>query len=106
MCSTSAEFEVDASGGVRLRCLVPPELAGKRLDAGLSKLLRNHTRWRVQRFVRAGRVVVNGSVAGPRHRLRPGDLLDVSVPEPPDGWYEPEQGPLTVLFEDEHLLAV
>lgn len=94
------------SEGPTLRASVPSSLSGRRVDAVLAKLLRNHTRWRLQRLVRAGAVAVDGRVVGPRERLRAGQVLEVLLLEPPEVWYEPEPGRLDVLFEDEHLLVV
>lgn len=67
-------------------------------DMKLSAGLVNKLKWQEK-------ILVNGI---PRHndfRVQPGDVVTVPLDEPePD--YPAEDGPLTILYEDEHLLAV
>ena len=85
--------------------------AGERLDLVLRRHLTDvpsATRTRVQRWIAAGQVLVNGTVvrrAAARAAL--GDILAVQLPamtprQPPAG----EAIPLHILYEDDHLLAV
>lgn len=89
--------------------------AGGRLDrailrhlAGAAGLSRNQ----VQGWIGAGRVLVNGAaVARPARRLALGDALEISLPAspPPRRRSLPlvaQQLPLSILFEDGHLLAL
>lgn len=67
-------------------------------EMGLSAGLMNRLKWK-------NRLLVNGEPQHTDFLVQPGDeitaLLDEPVPE-----YPAEQGPLTVLYEDEFLLAV
>ena len=89
--------------------------AGGRLDhamvrhfAGLPGLSRS----RLQSWIAAGRVRVNGAVIRrPAGRLAAGDELAVELPEPPPSRRRTrplaaQRLPLAILFEDEHLLAL
>ncbi len=89
--------------------------AGGRLDhamvrhfAGLPGLSRS----RLQSWIAAGRVRVNGAVIRrPAGRLAAGDELAVELPEPPPSRRRTrplaaQPLPLAILFEDEHLLAL
>ena len=67
-------------------------------EMGMSAGLMNRLKWR-------GAIFVNGI---PRHTdfpVQPGDVISASLDEP-EPEYPPEDGPLAVLYEDEHLLAV
>jgi 23S rRNA pseudouridine1911/1915/1917 synthase len=65
------------------------------------------TRTRLQSWIEAGQVSVNGAtVCRPAARLAAGDEIAVVVQAQPRLTIEPEPGELSVLFEDEHLLAV
>jgi 23S rRNA pseudouridine1911/1915/1917 synthase len=84
---------------------------GTRLDVLLTRQLaagRSATRTRVQRWVDAGKVRINGRVTTrPARPVRTGDRVDLELP-----WrrtvtdHQPEDIALDVLFEDEHLLIV
>ena len=89
--------------------------AGRRLDhamvrhfAGLPGLSRS----RLQSWIAAGRVRVNGAVISrPAGRLAAGDELAVELPGPPPSRRRTrplvaQRLPLAILFEDEHLLAL
>ncbi len=85
--------------------------AGKRLDLVLRRHLADlgtTTRTRVQAWIHDGAVAVNGrTVQRPAARAAQGDVILVSLPDAaPRAIMRPEPGPLEVLFEDEHLLAV
>ena len=84
---------------------------GHRLDRVLHRHLRDvasATRTRLQRWIANGQVVVNGNVVRrPAARTATGDVITVTIPETaPARQVLPEELPLDVLFEDDHLLAV
>ncbi len=74
-------------------------LTGRGRDAGLS-------RSQIRKAVEEGRVLVNGRRVKAGHRLREGDAVELAIPEPVPLDVQPEAIPLSVLFEDEHLLVV
>ena len=89
--------------------------AGGRLDhammrhfAGLPGLSRS----RLQQWIAAGRVRINGAVIRrPAGRLAAGDELEVELPAPPPSRRRTlplaaQRLPLAILYEDEHLLAL
>ena len=85
---------------------VPPDAAGERLDRFLSGLPEVGSRAAAERLLSEGGVRVNGSREPKSHRLAPGDVLDVSVPERRPSALEPEQLDLRIAFEDDSLLVV
>jgi 23S rRNA pseudouridine1911/1915/1917 synthase len=85
---------------------VPPDAAGERLDRFLSGLPEVGSRAAAERLLSEGGVRVNGSREPKSHRLVPGDVLDVSVPERRPSALEPEQLDLRIAFEDDSLLVV
>jgi 23S rRNA pseudouridine1911/1915/1917 synthase len=89
-----------------LRVDVPPDAAGERLDRFLSGLPEVGSRAAAGRLLSEGGVRVNGSREPKSHRLAPGDVLDVSVPERRPSALEPEQLDLRIAFEDDSLLVV
>ena len=85
---------------------------GRRLDLVLRRHLANleATRSRVQTWIDRGTVSVNGqAVRRVATRIAAGDVVTVDIPDlPPDRVrpIEADRSPLTILFEDEHLLVV
>jgi 23S rRNA pseudouridine1911/1915/1917 synthase len=94
---------------------VPPEEAwtleaadaGERLDRHVAERL-GQARHRVTRWIQEGRITLNGSTARPSARLAAGDRVLCALPQEPrePERTEPQEGPLTVLYEDDHLVAV
>lgn len=82
-------------------------LAGGRLDATLAKALPAFSRNRVKDLILTGAVTINGKTeTEPKHKVRLGDSLVLSAPEPVEAEPEPENIPLAILYEDEHLIVI
>lgn len=78
-----------------------------RIDKFLMDRIANTTRNKVQSAIRDGFVKVNEQVIKPNYKVRPNDIITVSFPAPPrDTEVVPEDLPLDIVFEDEHLLVV
>jgi 23S rRNA pseudouridine1911/1915/1917 synthase len=87
---------------------VTPEDAGARIDRFLAKALGGEmSRARLQALVAEGGVTVNGAPATqPSRKVQAGETVELAVPEPEAPEPEGEDIPLTILFEDEHLVVV
>jgi len=78
-----------------------------RIDKFLMDRLSNVTRTKIQNGIHEEFVKVNEKPIKPNHKIHPGDVITVSFPEPPrDTDVKPENIPLEIIFEDEHLLIV
>ncbi|HEV2444752.1 MAG TPA: RluA family pseudouridine synthase [Candidatus Sulfopaludibacter sp.] len=86
--------------------LAEPGDAGKRLDLVLHERMPQRSRSRIQEWIKAGRVRVNGAAARASHLVRAGERLDVEPAEPPPLQATPEQIPLVALYEDGDLVAI
>jgi len=80
--------------------------AGMRLDALLAARFPIHGRTHLRRAIVTDAVTVDGRRAKPAYRLRPGQRIRVVLPERPRSRAEPEDIPLTILYEDEAMVAV
>lgn len=87
-----------------LRYAVPAEEEGRTLKSVLRSTLRLSAA-QMRRLKAADAYFVNGEPVYADRLLRRGDELTLPMTEPEPA-FPPEDGPLTVLFEDEHLLAV
>ncbi|MCS7079273.1 MAG: RluA family pseudouridine synthase [Chloracidobacterium sp.] len=84
---------------------VPPAAAGLRLDVFLAERL-NVSRSRIQRAIADGEVRVNGRLARASYRVVAGDDIDADIPAPVTTDLQPEDLPLTILFEDEAVIVI
>ena len=83
------------------------DLAGWRLDRALAAAVPTLSRERLKALIRSG-AVQEGAVAvrDPATKVRGGELMVVAVPEPEPAHNAPQDIPLTIAFEDQHLLVV
>src|SRR5262245_60860782 len=86
--------------------VVPPGKKKERLDLFLAGQVENATRNKVQRAIKDGLVLVDGEPARASHLVQPGEIIHVTLPKPPPQDATPENIPLDILFEDDHLLIV
>ncbi len=78
-----------------------------RIDKFLMDRLPNVTRTKIQHGIHDGFVKVNEKEIKPNYKVHPNDVITVSFPEPPrDTDVVPENIPLHITFEDEHLLVI
>ena len=91
-----------------LHLTVPDASYGRRLDQVLAELLPQHSRNRLQVWVREGCVQVDGKVESePKRKLLGGECVLVEAPVEAHALAEqPEDIPLDVVFEDETLLVI
>lgn len=78
-----------------------------RIDKFLMDRLPNVTRNKIQLGIKDGYVTVNGVSTKANYKVQPEDEIVIALPEPPrDTDVVPEDIPLNIVFEDEHLLVV
>ena len=86
---------------------VPPECAGLRVDQALARLLPEHSRNRLQNWLKAGQILLDGASADPKRKVWGGETLSIS--EPPANEHSealPVAIALEVVFEDDSLLVI
>ncbi len=91
--------------GARSFVVLPSE-ARERLDRVVSTHFPEHSRAEIQRWIEAGNVLVDGSLATVSSRVREGATVEVTPLAPRTTDAHAEDIPLSILYEDEHLLVV
>jgi 23S rRNA pseudouridine1911/1915/1917 synthase len=107
--NTSASLErADYSANASLALRVPVDCGGMRLDQVLAQLRPQHSRSRLQNWIREGRVVVGGVlVSEPKFKLWGGEQLRLTeAPDERSESAQPENIPLNILHEDETLIVL
>ncbi|MCS6822730.1 MAG: RluA family pseudouridine synthase [Cytophagaceae bacterium] len=78
-----------------------------RIDKFLLSRIENATRTKIQNAIESGAVKVNGKETKSGYKIKPGDLIIISLPHPPrTDVIVPENIPLDIMYEDEDLLVV
>ncbi|WP_456414894.1 23S rRNA pseudouridine(1911/1915/1917) synthase RluD [Thiolapillus sp.] len=91
---------------IQHRGIVDQELSGQRLDQALARLFSDYSRSRLQRWIKAGRVRVDGEVRKPRDKVWKGEHIVLRAVLESEQYCGPEDIPLDILYEDEHLLVM
>jgi len=81
--------------------------AGWRLDRALAAAVPTLSRERLKALIRSGALARDAvAVRDPAIKVRGDETFTLAVPEPEPAHNEPQDIPLRVIFEDEHLLVV
>jgi 23S rRNA pseudouridine1911/1915/1917 synthase len=84
-----------------------PAHAGWRLDRALADAVPTLSRERLKALIRSGAIDAGGvATRDPAIKVRGDEQLRVAVPAPEPAHNEPQDIPLRVVFEDEHLLVI
>src|SRR5271163_3086473 len=78
----------------------------KRLDQFLSAHLTEFSRSYIQKIIADELVKVDQKIGKAGQKLKPNQVILVAVPEPRALGVVPEEIPITIVFEDEHLAVV
>jgi len=99
--------DTEAAEAAKAFC-VPAQDAGSRLDQWLAGRMEGSlSRARLQALIRDGMVTVGGIAATePKRKLKAGEEVAVTLPEPEPAEPEPEDIPLDILHEDDQLIVV
>ncbi|MDO4729408.1 MAG: RluA family pseudouridine synthase [Bacteroidota bacterium] len=78
-----------------------------RVDKFLMNFVENATRNKVQQAAKQGNIFVNGVAVKSNHRVKANDEVKVMFAHPPHEYLlTPENIPIDIVYEDEHLLVV
>jgi 23S rRNA pseudouridine1911/1915/1917 synthase len=85
---------------------VPESAAGRRFDAVLAELFPEFSRSRLAAWIRDGDALLDGRQARPRDPVRGGEVVRLAARRQVETTAVPQDIPLRILFEDEHVLVV
>jgi len=81
--------------------------AGRRLDVFLAECMEDASRSFIKSLIKDENVTINAHViTKPGRKMQDGDEVAITIPPPPISELIPEDIPLDVLHEDEHLLII
>ena len=100
------DFEGQTDENAARTIIVSDEEDQVRLDSFLVSHFAKHSRVRLQRAISRGDVLVDGQKVKSSTRLKPGQSVVCQPIEVPSEGPIPEDIPLDLIFEDEHLVAI
>lgn len=95
----------NGAAGEQERLIIDEQVAGQRADVGLATLL-DLTRSNMQRLLEEGRAVRGSKVLKSNYKLKLGEEIIVTLPEPQPLDVQPENIPLDIIYEDEDVVVV
>lgn len=85
---------------------IDSETEGKRLDSFLSEKIEGYSRTYMQKLIAEEYCKVNGKGAKSNLKLRNGDTVEASIPDPVPLAVEPEKIALNIVYEDRHIVVI
>ena len=82
------------------------DISGERLDAFLARSVENLSRSGAQKLLEEGCVLLCGKPGKKNDKLKAGDRVEVTVPEPKTVDIAPKEMSLDILYEDEDVLVL
>ncbi|HYD34376.1 MAG TPA: RluA family pseudouridine synthase, partial [Methylophilaceae bacterium] len=92
---------------VPITLVVPHDLGGLRLDQVLQRLLPEHSRSRLQAWIKEGLVILEGKAATSKSKVWGGEKILVTPKLTPEQTsFAAENIELNVVYEDDHILVI
>lgn len=86
---------------------IPHDLGGQRLDVALQKMLPEHSRSRLQAWIKEGLVTVDNQPSTSKTKVWGGERVVVEVQAKPEQYaFKAQDIPLNIVFEDDHILVI
>lgn len=82
------------------------EDAGKRLDSFLSEKIEGYSRTYMQKLIDDGLALVNEKPAKSNYKLKAGDGVEVTIPDPVPLEVKPEEIELDIVYEDDDIMVI
>lgn len=85
---------------------ITPDDKGARIDKYLADNIPDVTRSSIVNLIESGSVIVSGKTVAKNYKLRTGDEIEITIPDPVEYEAKAENIPLDIVYEDSDLLVV
>jgi 23S rRNA pseudouridine1911/1915/1917 synthase len=96
----------DASFVAPMNAEVPRALGGMRLDQALARVFPQYSRNRLQVWLAAGHIRLDGARGEASQAVRGGERVELAPPAAPDAAPRAQRMPLAIVFEDDALIVI
>lgn len=90
----------------KINTVIPDEMSGMRLDQALANILPEYSRSILQNWIRDDRIKINNRSMRPRDHVHGGEQVEIWAETVPQTLDSPENIPLDIIFEDEHIIII
>jgi len=91
---------------IERKAMVLPSDCGRRLDQVAAELFGEFSRSRLQQWIKEGELKFDDQQKVPKHKLLGGETLTINAHLEPEGDWQAEDIPLSIVFEDDHILVI
>ncbi len=99
----STEIETDE----QINITIPDEHTGKRIDTVLALMIPELSRTRLTNWLKSGNILVDGKILRPKDKILGGEIVLIDpLTNEEELAYLPEEIPLDIIYEDEHILVI
>jgi len=102
----NANADWDASFVAPMSAEVPRAFGGLRLDQALARMFPQYSRNRLQVWLAAGHIRLDGARGEARQAVRGGERVELAPPAAPDAAPRAQRMPLAIVFEDDALIVI
>lgn len=88
------------------RLVISEEYKNQRLDQVLAKLLPEHSRMQIQKWIEANNILVNGYPVPAKTKMKGGESVLIEATIVAQSTWEPQAIPLEIVYEDEALMII
>ncbi len=86
---------------------IPMSMGGQRLDIALQSMLPEHSRSRLQSWIKSGLVMMDDKLVTAKTKVWGGEKITIHPPEnAQENAFKPENIPLDIVFEDDTILVI
>lgn len=85
---------------------IPDDLKGLRLDAALAMIIPDLSRSRLTNWIKSNHILVNNQHLKPKDKVLGGEDVQITAQFDETTDSEPENIPLNIIYEDEHLIVI
>lgn len=86
---------------------IPSNAGGQRLDIALQQILPEHSRSRLQAWIKDGLVTLNQTTVTAKTRVWGGEEVKINLPKSHQEYaFQPENIPLDIVFEDDAMMVI
>lgn len=94
------------SHAISLNAVVPPELAGCRIDQAAATLFAEYSRERLKQWIHSGMLTCNGERKKPKEKVLGGEQLVIDAQLEEETQAAPEAIDLDIIYEDNYLMII
>ncbi len=77
-----------------------------RIDRALSDKFSDYSRAFIQKLIEDGNICVSNKPIKANYKIKPGDCIEIMIPEPSEPDIEPEDIPLNIVYEDNDIIII